>query len=70
MRLAETGPLRTRWRGRNGVAGGLRHFALISTPETLADGSAASFYGQLTAFQGQVFDNMADARYWLRQYCR
>ncbi|MDF7815419.1 STAS/SEC14 domain-containing protein [Hymenobacter sp. YC55] len=48
---------------------GLRYFALISTPETLADGSAANFYGQLTAFQGQVFDNMADARAWLRQYC-
>ena len=47
---------------------GLRHFAMISTPETLADGSAASFYGQLTAFQGNVFDNMAEARAWLRQY--
>ena len=47
---------------------GLRHFAMISTPETLADGSAANFYGQLTAFQGQVFDNMAEARAWLRQH--
>ena len=49
---------------------GLRHFALISTPETLADGSAANFYGQLTAFQGQVFDNMANAKSWLRQHSR
>ena len=52
----------------NAAKAGLRHFAMISTPETLADGSAASFYGQLTAFQGNVFDNMAEARAWLRQY--
>ncbi len=47
---------------------GLRHFAMISTPETLADGSAANFYAQLTDFTGQVFDNMVDARAWLRQH--
>lgn len=47
---------------------GLRHFAMISTPETLADGSAATFYGQLTAFEGHVFNNMADAKNWLRQH--
>ena len=52
----------------NAAKAGLRYFAMISTPETLADGSAASFYGQLTAFQGNVFDNMAEARAWLRQY--
>ena len=52
----------------NAAKAGLRHFAMISTPETLADGSAANFYGQLTAFQGQVFDNMAEARTWLRQH--
>ena len=51
----------------NAAKAGLRYFAMISAPETLADGSAANFYGQLTAFQGQVFDNMADARDWLRQ---
>ena len=49
----------------NAARAGLRHFAMISTPETLADGSAANFYGQLIAFTGQVFDNMADARAWL-----
>jgi hypothetical protein len=26
-----------------------------------------NFYGQLTAFQSQVFDNLADARRWLRE---
>lgn len=52
----------------NAAKAGLRHFAMISTPETLADGSAARFYGQLTAFQCQVFDNLAEARQWLHQY--
>ena len=46
---------------------GLRHFAMISTPETLADGSAANFYAQITVFQVQIFDNMVDARAWLRK---
>ena len=53
----------------NAARAGLRHFAMISTPETLADGSAANFYAQLTAFRGEVFDNMADARQWLRAQC-
>lgn len=53
----------------NAAKAGLRHFALISTPETLADGSAATFYAQLTAFEARVFDNLADARTWLRQHC-
>ncbi|RPD43579.1 MULTISPECIES: STAS/SEC14 domain-containing protein [Hymenobacter] len=48
---------------------GLRHFAMITTPETLADSSNATFYAQLTAFEAQLFDNMADARDWLRQQC-
>lgn len=47
---------------------GLRHFAMITTPETLADGSAANFYAQLTAFQAQVFDNMGEARAWLFKF--
>lgn len=53
----------------NAAKAGLRHFAMISTPETLADGSAATFYGQLTAFEGQVFNNLTDARNWLREHC-
>ena len=53
----------------NAATAGLRNFALISTPETLADGSAANFYAHLTAFEGHVFDNMADARHWLRGKC-
>ena len=53
----------------NAAQAGLRHFEMISTPDTLADGSAANFYAQLTAFRGEVFDNMADARQWLRAQC-
>ena len=52
----------------NAAKAGLRHFAMISAPETLADGSAANFYAQLTAFQGQVFDNLVDARKWLGEH--
>jgi len=53
----------------NAANAGLRHFAMITAPETLADGSAANFYAQLKAFRAEVFDNMADARVWLRAHC-
>ncbi len=43
---------------------------MISTPETLADGSAATFYAQLTAFQGHVFDNLSQAKAWLQLHAR
>ena len=49
----------------NAAKAGLKYFALISNPETLADGSAANFYAQLTAFHAEVFDNMAAAQKWL-----
>ena len=49
----------------NAAAAGLKYFALISTPESLADGSAANFYAQLKSFEGAVFDNLADGRHWL-----
>ncbi len=54
----------------NAAAAGLKHFAMISTPDSLADGSAANFYAQLTAFQAEVFDNDGEARVWLRRFCR
>ncbi len=49
----------------NAARAGLRHFAMVTTPATLAEGSAANFYAQLTAFEGAVFDNLVDARAWL-----
>ena len=54
----------------NAAAAGLKHFAMVSTPESLADGSAANFYAQLTAFQAEVFDNLSSARAWLSQYTK
>lgn len=57
------------WAPSAGQAG-LRYFAMITTPETLADSSNATFYAQLTAFEAQLFDNLVDARAWLRQRCR
>ena len=54
----------------NAATAGLKHFAMVSTPESLADGSAANFYAQLTAFQAEVFDNLSSARAWLNQYTK
>ena len=48
---------------------GLRHFAMLTTPETLADSSNAAFYAQLTSFEAHLFDNMSDARTWLQGVC-
>jgi hypothetical protein len=50
----------------NAAAAGLKYFALVSTPETLADGSAANFYAQLTAFNADVFNSREVAQQWLR----
>ncbi|MDO7876188.1 STAS/SEC14 domain-containing protein [Hymenobacter sp. ASUV-10] len=49
----------------NAAKAGLQYFALVSTPETLADGSAANFYAQLTAFHAEVFSTTEEAQQWL-----
>ena len=49
------------------VRAGLRHFAMVSNPNSFAGSSAASFYAQLTAFHAEVFDNLEDAQSWLKQ---
>jgi hypothetical protein len=46
---------------------GMRYLAMISTPDSMADSSAATFYAQLKAFETRIFDNEADAKAWLRQ---
>ncbi|AII52459.1 hypothetical protein [Hymenobacter sp. APR13] len=51
----------------NAAAAGLRYLAMISTPDSMADSSAATFYAQLKAFQTRIFDNETDAKAWLRQ---
>ncbi|MCB2409582.1 STAS/SEC14 domain-containing protein [Hymenobacter lucidus] len=53
----------------NAAKAGLRHFAMITTPESLAEGSATEFYSQLTAFQARVFDSLEEAQHWLRSIC-
>lgn len=50
----------------NAAAAGLRYFAMIATPDSMADASAANFYAQLTAFQARVFSNEVEAAAWLR----
>jgi hypothetical protein len=52
------------------AAAGLRYFAMITTPDSFADESASAFYAQLTAFEAQVFDNLAAAQAWLRQHAQ
>ena len=49
---------------------GLRYFAMITTPESMADASAATFYQQLTAFKAEVFSDLEEAKTWLRQFSR
>ncbi|MGI4886610.1 MAG: hypothetical protein ACRYFR_16775 [Janthinobacterium lividum] len=48
------------------ASAGLKYFAMVTTPETLADGSAANFYAQVTAFHTEVFDTVESAQAWLR----
>ena len=50
----------------NAAAAGLRHFAMISTPDSMADASAAAFYAQLKSFEARIFGNEVDAMAWLR----
>ncbi|WP_210463885.1 STAS/SEC14 domain-containing protein [Rufibacter roseolus] len=47
---------------------GLRHFAMVTTPQTFAESSASAFYSNLKAFEARVFDNISAARQWLRQF--
>ena len=47
---------------------GLRHFAMITTPETFAASSASEFYAHLKSFQAQVFDDKIQAEIWLKQH--
>ena len=52
----------------NAARAGLKYFAMINTPETFAQSTAANFYNNLTAFTAQVFDDKVKAEAWLRQY--
>ena len=47
---------------------GLKHFAMIVTPETFGESTASTFYENLKAFQAKVFDDKTKAEDWLRQF--
>lgn len=51
------------------TAAGVRHFAMISVPDSMADASAATFYAQLKGFEVRIFGNDDDAKAWLRTVC-
>jgi hypothetical protein len=50
------------------AAAGIKHFALITTPESFAGASASHFSNNNKAFDVRVFDNDTNARSWLRQH--
>ena len=50
------------------AAAGLTHFAMVTTPESMADATAVSFYQQLTAFKAEMFADKEEASRWLRQF--
>lgn len=54
--------------GPRAAEAGIQHFALITSPASFAESTAASFYAAIKAFEVQIFDNMPDAETWLRQY--
>ncbi|PKV62429.1 STAS/SEC14 domain-containing protein [Pontibacter ramchanderi] len=47
---------------------GLKHFAMITTPETFAESTASSFYSKLKSFSVKVFEDKHTAEQWLRQF--
>ncbi|NVO33434.1 STAS/SEC14 domain-containing protein [Hymenobacter lapidiphilus] len=51
----------------NAAAAGLRYFAMVTTPDSLADESAQTFYAQLKAFEVKMFSDDEAARQWLQQ---
>ncbi|OWP62508.1 STAS/SEC14 domain-containing protein [Hymenobacter amundsenii] len=51
----------------NAAAAGLRYFAMITTPDSLAEGSASTFYAQLESFEANVFSDEQTAMAWLQQ---
>ncbi|MCC9138959.1 STAS/SEC14 domain-containing protein [Pontibacter silvestris] len=50
------------------ASAGIKHFALITTPESFAETTASSFYSSIKAFEVRVFGKAASAEDWLRQY--
>ncbi|MCJ8163929.1 STAS/SEC14 domain-containing protein [Pontibacter sp. E15-1] len=47
---------------------GLKHFAMITTPESFAESTAMEFYQNSIAFEVKTFDDMGTAKSWLQQF--
>lgn len=47
---------------------GLKHFAMIATPETFGGSTADTFHKTAKLFETKVFDDKSDAEVWLRQF--
>jgi hypothetical protein len=56
--------------GPNAANAGLKHFAMVTTPETFAESTASNFYENITAFTVQKFDDMQDAKTWLQLHSK
>jgi hypothetical protein len=54
--------------GPEAVKAGIKHFAIIITPQSFAETSASNFYANLKSFDIKVFDNKTHAEAWLRPY--
>lgn len=50
------------------AAAGVKHFALITTPDSFAGASASNFSSNNKAFEVRVFEDRAPAMAWLRQH--
>ncbi|RDV11968.1 STAS/SEC14 domain-containing protein [Pontibacter diazotrophicus] len=47
---------------------GLKYFAMIVSPDSLAESSVLSFANLITSFEVKVFSNITDAKSWLRYH--
>ncbi|MFT2009102.1 STAS/SEC14 domain-containing protein [Pontibacter sp. 13R65] len=50
------------------AAAGIKHFAMITSPETFAGATASNFFANNKAFEVKVFGDKASAKAWLRQH--
>lgn len=47
---------------------GLEYYALVVRPETFAEATADNFYAKVTAFKVNVFEDIKEAKDWLRAH--
>lgn len=45
---------------------GIKHFAMITSPDSMAESSAVNFSNLVAAFEVRVFNHITDAKDWLR----